>query len=78
MSVDHVLRAIVSLTCMYTAGLFITLTSIATMSVAGHDPYCGVGGCMTASVERQYISPAWPESQRVKAAAADRLVTRRI
>ena len=35
MTVDLVLRAIATLSCMYTAGLFITLTSIAALNAAG-------------------------------------------
>lgn len=52
MSVDLVLRAIATLTCMYTAGLFITLSTIAALNAAGADPMCGPGGCMATYEQR--------------------------
>ncbi len=54
MSVDLVLRAIATLSCMYTAGLFITLTSIAALNAAGAGPICGPSGCMAAY---EYVQP---------------------
>ena len=53
MSVDLVLRAIATLSCMYTAGLFITLTSIAALNAAGAGPICGPAGCMAGYEQRQ-------------------------
>ena len=47
-SVDLVLRAIATLSCMYTAGLFITLTSIAALNASGTNAICGPAGCLAA------------------------------
>jgi hypothetical protein len=78
MSVDLVLRAIASLTCMYTAGLFVTLASIATINAAGYDPYCTGHECQTASVERQYITPVRSISVGVKPIAMARVEQQKI
>lgn len=49
MPIDLVLRAIATLTCMYTAGLFITLTSIAALNASGTQFSCGPAGCLAAN-----------------------------
>jgi hypothetical protein len=78
MSVDLVLRAIASLTCMYTAGLFVTLASIATMNAAGYDPYCTGTGCLAASIERPYITPIRSDPSGMKPIAIARVEERKI
>ena len=70
MPVDLVLRAIATLSCMYTAGLFITLTSIAAINVTGFDPTCGPAGCMTASYEQRLDIPIRPAPVRMRALAS--------
>lgn len=52
MSVDLVLRAIATLTCMYTAGMFITLTSIAALNASGTQFSCGPLGCLAGYEQR--------------------------
>ena len=78
MSVDLVLRAIASLTCMYTAGLFVTLASIATINAAGYAPYCKGNTCLTASIERPYITPVRSDPNGIKPIAIARVEERKI
>ena len=78
MSVDLVLRAIASLTCMYTAGLFVTLASIATINAAGYDPYCKGNECLTASIERPYITPVRSDPNSMKPIAVARIGDQKI
>jgi hypothetical protein len=68
MSVDLVLRAIATLTCMYTAGMFITLTSIAALSASGTQLSCGPLGCLAGYEQR--IAPPIRESDGPIAVAA--------
>lgn len=67
MSVDLVLRAIATLSCMYTAGLFITLTTIAALNATGSGPICGPAGCL-ASYE-SYQPPIHRAAAPIRTAA---------
>jgi hypothetical protein len=58
MSVDLVLRTLATLTCVYTVGLCITLTSISALSAAGAGAECGPAGCMLAVHEQPTGPPA--------------------
>lgn len=52
MSVDLVLRAITTLSCLYSAGLFITLTSIAALNAVTAGTDCAPVGCHVAAYEQ--------------------------
>jgi hypothetical protein len=66
MSVDLVLRAVGTLTCMYTVGLFVTVMSLAAVNAAGYaaGPPCGDGGCHMVAYQARFEQVATPADSR--------------
>ncbi|HKZ95544.1 MAG TPA: hypothetical protein VJ045_01035 [Hyphomicrobiaceae bacterium] len=72
MSVDVVLRAIGTLTCMYTVGLFVTVLSLATVNAASYaaGPPCGPVGCQVAAYHQRFEPTAAPAEPHFLGTAA--------
>ncbi len=60
MSIDSLLRAIGVLTCIYTIGLFVAVTSTAALNAVAHDntPLCADRACRAVALVDHHAAPA--------------------
>lgn len=59
MTIDSVLRAIGALTCLYTIGLLVSVTSTAALNAVAHEPsvLCADVSCAPATVAQHHAAP---------------------
>jgi len=71
MSIDSFLRALGALTCVYTIGLFVTVTSTAALDAVAHDSrtFCADRSCQTTA-EQHHAQPGTPAYTNVIHTAA--------